>query len=288
MVHNGDETKDGRPRHARFAWRTGITLLLLAITVPFLVAAVQSLVTYGYIFAPARTDDRLRSPKSIEHTRIVYTSKGVVQVSRLQQQSANEYAARSIKPRHNPTPYQGMLGYYGGSVINPLIQADESTRPPLDGLFEKLVQANVLKPHDFDPTIDSSFEGAVIDFTSQEGQSLVGVMLTVYGPDIYHGRMVEAILTRTPSGWRIEHARTYIDAYANEDEAPKFRRKFVTAAILVGIPLALLGLLMLLLRWIVPGFRHKGGCCQSCGYSVAGLTDLKCPECGTSFDADSL
>lgn len=30
-------------------------------------------------------------------------------------------------------------------------------------------------------------------------------------------------------------------------------------------------------------FRRRHGLCVKCGYNLAGLTELRCPECGTGF-----
>ena len=32
--------------------------------------------------------------------------------------------------------------------------------------------------------------------------------------------------------------------------------------------------------------RRRQGICVQCGYNLKGLTELRCPECGTAFEMD--
>jgi hypothetical protein len=54
---------------------------------------------------------------------------------------------------------------------------------------------------------------------------------------------------------------------------------------LVGIPVIFLPWFALApWRWIARRRRRKRGSCVHCGYSLTGLTEPRCPECGTPFD----
>ncbi len=260
----------------------GWILLALGILGPLVAAAIVSRVTYGYFIQPSRPDARLVAPKSIQHARIVYTQRGVVSISAPQLVLESPYPSASYPLTGNDNGYESFLSHYGGATINSLLAADESSRPNIDGLFDTLVQHRILSHKDFDPTVSTSFEGAVIHFTSHDDENLVGVLLTLYGLDIYHGRMVEAILSQSPTGWQIEHARSFIAPYANQDEAPQFSGLLLFFSILGGLPLALLGLITLCVRWVVIVMRRDSAACSACGYDVSGLASNCCPECGVA------
>jgi len=48
------------------------------------------------------------------------------------------------------------------------------------------------------------------------------------------------------------------------------------------------GLLTVGFTWVVfpTPFVPQEGCCLECGYDLRGLSERRCPECGTQFDQD--
>lgn len=50
-----------------------------------------------------------------------------------------------------------------------------------------------------------------------------------------------------------------------------------------GISTGVISLLLFGVPLIRKRLRHKEGCCRRCGYPLLGLTEPRCPECGTKF-----
>jgi len=100
------------------------------------------------------------------------------------------------------------------------------------------------------------------------------------------GVMWESFINgRPPTGWKFQMAYggfkinlipgAYYDSYMHGWR--------------IGIPLVYPTILLSILPilWVLPFYRRykrrASGCCEYCGYSLQGLSERRCPECGKSF-----
>ncbi len=276
MLRGGDSNESTqRPRSV--SWGMGWVLLGLGLVGPCVVAAAVGYANYGYVLGPGLPDARLRNPAAIQCVEIVYTSNGVVKT--FQRDIPSLARPQTSIPRLWQT-YESVLLAYGVKLAPPDVSATMPPPPATDGLFETLVQEGVLSAAVFGPEVPSSFEGAVIHFTSTDDEPLVGVILSIYGPDIYRARIVQVVARGDPTKWEVLHARSFTAPIANQSEAPLFENTAPLLYLILGAPLIALGVIVLGVRKLLLIWDRQVWQCAFCRYNVSGLRAATCPECG--------
>ncbi len=276
MQRGGDSNENTR-RSRSVSWGMGWALLGLGLVGPCIVAAAVGYANYGYVLGPGLPDARLRNPAAIQCVAVVYTSNGVV--TTFQRDIPSLARAQTSIPRLWQT-YHSFLQAYGVKLAPSDVSATLPPPPATDGLFETLVQEGVLSAAVFRPEVPSSFEGAVIHFTSTNDEPLVGVILSIYGPDIYRARIVQVVARGDPTKWEVLHARSFTAPIANQSEAPLFENIAPLLYLILGAPLIALGVIVLGVRKLLLIWDHQAWQCPFCRYDVSGLGAATCPECG--------
>ncbi len=276
-MQRGGDSNESKQRPRSVSWGMGWVLVGLGLLGPCVVAAAVGYANYGYVLGPGLPDARLRNPAAIQCVAVVYTSNGVV--TTFQRDIPSLARAQTSIPRLWQT-YHSFLQAYGVKSAPSDVSATLPPPPATDGLFETLVQEGVLSAAVFRPEVPSSFEGAVIHFTSTNDEPLVGVILSIYGPDIYRARIVQVVARGDPTKWEVLHARSFTAPIANQSEAPLFENIAPLLYLILGAPLIALGVIVLGVRKLLLIWDHQAWQCPFCRYDVSGLRAATCPECG--------